>query len=170
MTWDIVRLQKSHERGEFSCGVPSLDEFLTRFVSQYEKRNLGRTYVLVRDGGPRVYGYFTLAGGSVSAAELPEADAKKLPKHPVPVALLARLAVDVSVKGQGLGAELLAEALTMVTEMAERIGFHAVCVDAIDDSAAAFYRKHGFIPFRDQPNRLFLPVGSIPKTNDPDPS
>ena len=167
MRWDIVRLVKSHDRSVFSCGVPSLDEFLQRYVSQYEKRNLGRTYVLVREGELRVFGYFTLAAGSVSATELPEKDAKKLPNHPVPAALLARLAVDSSVRGQGLGADLLSEALALVVGMAERIGIHAVCVDAINDSAAKFYEKYGFIPLRDQPTRLFLPVNSIPKHTDP---
>ncbi len=166
MGWSIVRLNKSHDRKAFSCGVFSLDEFLHRYVTQYEKRNLGRTYVLVRDDELRVYGYFTLAAGDISATELPERDAKKLPKHPVPVALLARLAVDVSVRGQGLGADLLAEALSLVAEIAERIGFHAVCVDAIDDSAAKFYEKHGFLALRDQPRRLFYPVGSIPNDTE----
>src|SRR5436305_1501838 len=149
MAWNIVRYTKSHDRSQFNCGVPincgvpSLDVFLHQFVTQYEKRNLGRTYVLIREGEKRVYGYYTLAGGHIPKEDMPADAAKKLPKHPVPVVLLARLAVDQSVKGQGLGRELLANALARSAETAEHIGFHAVLVEAIDDKAIAFYRKHG---------------------------
>jgi len=162
MAWDIVRLTKAHDGSAFSCGVPSLDEFLQRYVTQYEKRNLGRTFVLVRDGGPQVLGYFTLAVGHITKADLPEEEAKKLPKHPIPIALLGRLAADQSVRGQGLGADLLAEALSIAVGMSERAGVFAVCVDAIDDAGSKFYQKHGFTPLQDQPNRLFLPIGAIP--------
>ena len=162
MTWDIVRLNESHERSEFACGVPSLEEFLRQYVTQYEKRNLGRTYVLVRDGEPRVFGYYTLAGGQISKADLPKKQAKKLPNHPIPVVLLARLAVDLSVRGQKLGRDLLANAVARAAESAEQIGMYAVVVDAIDESAAAFYRKHAFTALVDQPLRLFFPISAVP--------
>ncbi len=161
MVWDIVRLSKDHDRKAFSCGVPSLDAFLHQYVSQYEKRDLGRSYVLVKDDEPRVYGYFTLAAGHIEPEEVPPPHAKKLPKHTVPVMLLARLAIDQSVRGQGLGADLLAEANAITVELAERVGLFAVCVDAIDESAAAFYRHHGFVPLVDQPNRLILMTKTI---------
>src|SRR5947209_12357325 len=89
--WRIEPLDRSHERGEFCCGTTSLDTFLHSLVSQYERRKLGRTYVAVRPGEKRVFGYYTLAAGSLSFQHLPAKVAKKLPKHPVPVALLARL-------------------------------------------------------------------------------
>jgi GNAT superfamily N-acetyltransferase len=161
MVWSVVALAKSHVRDRFSCGVPSLDTFLKQYAGQYSKRNLGRTYVLVRAGDPQVFGYYTLSGGHVPRAEFPDEVAKTLPNHPVPVVLLARLAVDVSVRGQGLGRVLLANALARSAASAEQIGFYAVFTEAIDESAAAFYRKHGFTPLRDQSARLFLPVSAI---------
>jgi GNAT superfamily N-acetyltransferase len=161
MSWAILRYAKSYDRSQFSCGVPNLDVFLLQFVNQYEKRDLGRTYVLVLEGEKRVYGYYTLAGGHIPEENMPADAVKTMPELPVPVVLLARLAVDQSVKGQGLGRELLANALARSAETAEHIGFHAVLVEAIDDPAVAFYRKHGFTPLAGQPNRLFLPLGAI---------
>jgi GNAT superfamily N-acetyltransferase len=159
--WRIERLDRSHERGEFTCGKPPLDDFLRVLVNQYEKRNLGRTYVAVRMGEKRVSGYYTLATGAVSFQDLPHAAAKKLPKHPVPVILLARLAVDRGVQGQGLGQALLFDALRRCLELADRLGFHAVEVDAIDQQAQAFYSKYGFAPLLDRERHLYLPVATI---------
>src|SRR4051794_23005090 len=100
--WQVEPLEKAHERAEFTCGRSLLDNFLRTLVSQYEKRRLGRTYVLVRSGEKRVLGYYTLASSAVSFENLPAEATRKLPRHPVPVILLARLAVDQSVQGQGL--------------------------------------------------------------------
>jgi GNAT superfamily N-acetyltransferase len=159
--WQIERLDRSHERREFSCGRGFLDDFLRTLVRQYEKRNLGRTYVAVRAGDKRVLGYYTLASGSVSFESLPSKSARKLPRHPIPVVLLARLAVDQSAQGQGLGAALLVDALERCLLLAESVGVHAVEVEAIDEVAKAFYEKYGFVPLSDAPNHLYLPVATI---------
>ncbi len=89
--WQIERLERGHVRDSFTCGKPPLDEFIHRLVSQYEKRNLGRTYVAVRPGDKQVLGYYTLASGAIPFQNLPEPSARKLPRHPIPVVLLARL-------------------------------------------------------------------------------
>lgn len=159
--WQIERLGRGHDRGAFACGKPPLDDFLRRLVTQYEKRNLGRTYVAVRAGEKKVCGYFTLASGAISFQNLPEPSARKLPKHPVPVILLARLAVDQDVQGQGLGESLLLDALQRCLELADKLGIHAVEVDAIDQQAKAFYQKYGFVPLLDHELHLFLPVSTI---------
>jgi len=159
--WSIERLEKGHERGEFSCGQPSLDHFIRNLVSQYEKRKLGRTYVVVRFREKRVSGYYTLASSSISFCHLPEKLAKKLPKHPVPVILLARLAVDQSMQRQGLGKLLLQDALTRCLHLSAQLGIHGVEVEAIDDRARDFYQKHGFISLIDNPLHLFLPLATI---------
>ena len=87
--------KRRHRRSDFQCGVPALDDFLRTFVTQYEKRRLGKTFVAVpSDDALRVIGYYTLAAGAVAFAHLPIEVARKLPRHPVPVILLARLAVD----------------------------------------------------------------------------
>src|SRR5438093_94258 len=167
--WTVERLEKSHERGEFSCGQPSLDTFIRNLVSQYEKRKLGRTYVAVRPNEKRVYGYYTLASSSIFFEHVPEKFAKKLPKHPVPVILLARLAVDQSVQKQGLGELLLKDALARCLQLATQLGIHAVEVEAIDSHAKDFYEKHGFISLNDDPLHLFLPLATIEQASKPSP-
>ncbi len=84
-----------HQRASFRCGKPALDEFIRTLVTQYEKRRLGKTFVAVQtDDLATVVGYYTLASGAVACANLPPNVARKLPQHPIPVILLARLAVD----------------------------------------------------------------------------
>jgi len=159
--WRIERLERSHDRQTFARGRPLLDEFIVRLVSQYEKRNLGRTYVACRPGERQVIGYYTLASGAIAFQNLPEASARKLPKHPVPVVLLARLAVDRSAQGQGLGEGLLLDALGRCLGLADKIGIHAVEVDAIDQPAQAFYEKYGFTALPDSLLRLDLPLSTV---------
>jgi ribosomal protein S18 acetylase RimI-like enzyme len=159
--WQIGRLERSHERAAFCCGKAPLDDFLRALVSQYEKRKLGRTYVATRPGEKQVLGYYTLASAAIAFPALPPAAAKKLPKHPVPAVLLARLAVDASTQGQGLGEELLLDALHRSLALSAQLGIHAVVVDAIDEQAKAWYLKYGFLPLLDDPMHLYLPIGSI---------
>jgi GNAT superfamily N-acetyltransferase len=159
--WRIEPLAATHSRAEFSCGQVSMDAFLRALASQYEKRRLGRTYVALRLGDDRVYGYYTLASGSVHFQNVPKNAARKLPRHPLPVVLLGRLAVDQSVQGQGLGEFLLMDALERCVEISEHIGIHAVEVHAIDDQAKRFYEKYGFVPLLDSQSHLYLPIATI---------
>lgn len=159
--WQIEHLGARHERREFSCGKPSLDAFLQELARQYEKRNLGRTYVAVRSGEPRVYGYYTLVAGAIEFGKLPPLVARKLPTHPVPVILLARMAVDEAVRGKGLGRFLLFEALRRSHEISEVLGVHAIGVDAIDLDAQAFYQNFGFEPILEDPLYLYLPMTTV---------
>jgi GNAT superfamily N-acetyltransferase len=159
--WRIERLARTHIRDRFDCGQPSLDDFLRTLVGQYEKRNLGRTYVAVRGADSQVFGYYTIASGAVTFDHLPAEAARKLPRHPVPVVLVARLAVDRSVQGQRLGEKLLLDALARSVELSDELGIHAVVVDAIDQQAGAFYRRYGFIPLRDSEFHLYLPIATI---------
>jgi GNAT superfamily N-acetyltransferase len=138
-----------------------LDEFLRSLVSQYEKRNLGRTYVALLEGEKRVYGYYTLASSAVPFAHVPPKIARKLPRHPVPVALLARLAIDQAAQGKGLGAKLLIDALRRCRELAAALGIFAVEVLAIDDEARRFYEKYGFAPLLDDERHLYLPMKTL---------
>jgi GNAT superfamily N-acetyltransferase len=108
-----------------------------------------------------VLGYYTLASGALSYQNLPESSARRLPRHPVPVILLARLAVDQSVQGKGWGEGLLVDALQRGLDLADKLGIHAVEVDAIDQQAKAFYEKYGFAPLLDNEFHLFLPTATI---------
>jgi GNAT superfamily N-acetyltransferase len=159
--WRIEPFDSTHGRGGFCCGKAPLDDFLRSRVSQYERRRLGRTFVAVRPDQKKVLGYYTLAAGSVSFEHLPPAAARKLPKHPAPVALLGRLAVDRAAQGRGLGVFLLMNALKRCLELSARLGIHAVEVLAIDDEAKRFYLKYGFIPLLDNDRHLYFPVKTI---------
>ena len=115
----------------------------------------------VRKGEANVLGYCTLAASAISFAHLPTPAAHKLPKHPVPVVLLARLAVDRPAQGLRLGEGLLLDALQRACQLSNRLGIHAVEVDALDDSAVLFYRKYGSIPLLDDSRHLCLPISTI---------
>ncbi len=155
--YTIERLSSAHDRSSFDCGEQALDDYLRRYAGQHDRKGLGRTYVAVERGGSVVKGYYTIASGAVSFEIVPE----NLPRHPVPVILLARLAVDRTVRGRGLGTMLLLHALKRAQNVSEQLGVHAVAVDALNDSARAFYLKYGFSALLDDPLHLFLSIKKI---------
>lgn len=135
-----------------------MNDWLRNIANQHQKKNLSRTYVAVFPDAPEtIVGYYALAAFLVETAEMP---VKRLPGK-VSAVLLARLAVDKNHKGRGLGAFLLMHALDTVLKTSEAVGVQCVVVEAIDDNAAAFYRKYGFEPFTATPRRLFLPTETI---------
>lgn len=160
-SWRITPLAAEHDRTAFVCGRPTLDRFLKESARQNQDKGISRTFVAVGDGSARVFGYYTLTAGQVDRDALPPKVAKKLPKHPVPVIVLGRLAVDGTVQKAGLGRQLLWDALNRSAAAAESIGVFAVVVDALDDAAAGFYRPFGFVPFPDVPLKLFLPIATV---------
>jgi GNAT superfamily N-acetyltransferase len=117
---------------------------LRKHALQNHQNRSARSFVVLRSG--RVVGYYSLAAASVERDSVPARVAKGLGAYPVPVFLLARLAVDQSEKGKGLGAALLKDALLRCARAAEFVGCRAVLVHAKDEQAQAFYRKHGFEP------------------------
>ncbi|QEH38049.1 hypothetical protein OJF2_66450 [Aquisphaera giovannonii] len=159
--WIIETLAGDHDKSSFSCGRPILDDFLRLRAGQYESRRLGKTFVAVAPGEKRVLGYYTLAAGSIHYEDLPPAASRKLPKHPVPAVLLARLAVDRSVQGKRVGEGLLLDAMQRSSDLARSLGIHAIVVDALDDAAVSFYRKFGFTPLLDNVRHLFLPMATV---------
>ncbi len=148
-----------HDRSHFSCGVPALDEFVRTQISQYERRGLGRSYVIADNS--RVIGYYTLAAGAIEFRHLPPESARRLPRHPVPVVLLGRLAVDQSHQDKGLGAALLKDALVRSAQIAKELGAYAIHVEALSDDAVAFYQHFGFL-LSPRPRSLFLSIAAIP--------
>ena len=151
---DPVLLDASHDLSVFDCGVPALNNYLKKFALQNQRSQAARTYVASR--GERVVGYYTLAAASARREETPSRVAKGLAAHPVPVILLARLAVDGSEKGKGLGRGLLKDALLRAVQAADIVGCRAVMVHAKDETAIAFYQRFGFEPSPVDPFRLFL--------------
>lgn len=162
-SWIIERLGKHHDRTQFDCGQPVLNRWLQQQASQFEKRDLARTYVAHRDNESVVLGYYALSNHRVSFEALPEDEAKGIPRIDIPVILLGRLAVDQSAQGEGLGTLLLIDALRRVSHIADQVGIRAVEVDAIDESARQFYLKFGFMELRDDPLHLFMSMQVIRK-------
>jgi GNAT superfamily N-acetyltransferase len=137
-------LEKSYEVAGFNCGAAPLNDYLQKHAWHNQQNRSARTYVVIR--GAQVVGYYSLAAGSVQHEEATARVAKGLAKHPIPVVLLARLAVDQTEKGKGLGAALLKDALLRSLQAADIIGCRAVLVHAKDQSAQAFYKQFGFEP------------------------
>ncbi len=161
-SWSVETFDRNkHDRSSFDCGVPALNDWITTKVSQFEKKDLARTYVLVESGLSVVKGYYALSNHAVVYESLPEDQAKGLPQIDVPVVLIGKLAVDCSIKGQHLGEYLLMDALRRAEYLASKIGIRAVEVDAIDDSARSFYLRYGFFALHDDPQHLFLPMNVI---------
>lgn len=162
--WTVEPFDKlRHDRANFDCGIPLLNDWLATKVSQFEKRDLARAYVLVQEGQTIIKGYYSLSNHTVVYESLPEDQAKGLPHIDMPVVLIGRLAVDRSVQGQRLGEFLLIDALRRAEYLASKIGIRAVEVDALNDAAKQFYEKYGFLTLRDSPNHMFLPMHVIRK-------
>ncbi|HSG69209.1 MAG TPA: GNAT family N-acetyltransferase [Planctomycetaceae bacterium] len=167
-SWIIEPFDKQrHDRTGFECGVEALNEWLTTKLTQYEKRDLARTYVLIEERQSTVKGYYALSNHTVVYEALPDELAQGLPRIDVPVVLIGRLAVDSSVHGQGLGEFLLLDALRRAEYLASKIGIQAVEVDAINEAARRFYQKYGFLSLTDDPQHLFLPMKVIRKLKLP---
>jgi GNAT superfamily N-acetyltransferase len=141
----IEPLSRRHDLSQFNCGGhPSLDDWLKRFAWVNQQNEVSRTYVVQR--GNRVVGYYSVAAGSIDREDAPARVAKGLARHPVPMVLLTRLAVDNTEQGTGLGKALLKDALMRIAGAADIVGARAVLVHAIDEEAASFYRHFGFEP------------------------
>jgi len=154
-----VPLTGTQELAAFDCGDMALGDYLRKFALENQRNRSARTYVTLRDN--RVIGYDTLAAGSIRHDEAPPRIARGLGKYPIPIILLARLAVDQAEKGKGLGKALLKDALLRATQASDIVGARAVLVHAKDLSAQAFYCKFGFTPFPDHELHLFLLMKDI---------
>ena len=159
--YKIEPLKSHHDRAGFSCGVPALDAYLQRQARQDLERKLAAVFVLTSDG-KTISGFYTLSAHSILAADLPEDQAKKLPRFPLPVTLLGRMGVSQDLQGRGLGEFLLMHALERAWIGSQQVASWAVVVDA-KAGAREFYLKHDFVPLPSQPDRLFLPMTTIEK-------
>jgi GNAT superfamily N-acetyltransferase len=141
----VEPLARTHDVSTFDCGVhDSLSNWLKRFAWTNQQNEASRTYVVRRAN--RVVAYYSIATGSTRREDAPSRVAKGLANHPVPVIVLARLAVDKTDQGSGLGKALLKDALVRIAAAADIVGARAVLVHAIDAQAAALYRRFDFEP------------------------
>ena len=155
----IEPLTANHSREAFDCGEESLNDFLKRFARQNNEKGLGRSFVAVKSDETKIYGYYTISSGALSFDTIPE----KLPRYPIPVVHLGRLAVDIAAKGQKIGQALLADALTRAVSVADQLGIYAVEVYALNETAREFYLKFGFTGLLDDRRHLYLTIKKIRK-------
>lgn len=158
----IEALNQSHDRSGFLCGEIALDQYLQKQARQDIKRRISQVFVATQPEQQTVImGYYTLSALSIELSQLPEALARKLPRHSIPAALIGRLAVKQSYHGSGIGSMLLADAIKRTLALTDQIAIYAMVVDAINPAAQDFYKQYGFQILSQQSQRLFLPLKSL---------
>ncbi|MFB3880177.1 MAG: GNAT family N-acetyltransferase [Armatimonadota bacterium] len=162
----IELLDKSvHDRTDFDCGAAELNDYLRFTARQHVDKGYAQVWVAVSGpGSPHVIGYYALSMTSLAPDELP----RRVAVRKVPALLLGRLAVDRRHQGQKIGARLLMSAQHNALLVSQQVGVHALVVDALDDHAAAFYRKYGFEELTTGPLRLFKTIKDIERMGLPD--
>ncbi|MBS4164688.1 Uncharacterized protein y4aS [Candidatus Protochlamydia amoebophila] len=143
----------------FSCGIQELDEYLKRFAKANHKKGIGKTFVFFEN--EQVIGFYTISMACIEFKNVPEKHSSNLPRYPIPAARIGRLAVDNSFQGKHVGKILLIDALERISKAAYTIAAHAVIVDAKNEKAKMFYEHFGFIPYKDEPMSLYLPLITI---------
>jgi GNAT superfamily N-acetyltransferase len=155
----IEKLTRAQKVDDFDCGKEALNKFLTRFALSNQQANASQTYVACE--GERVIGYYTLVLGQIAFDDAPQRLAKGLARHPIPIMLLARLAIATDMHGLGLGAGLLKDALGRTLQAADIAGLRAFAVHAKDDEARAFYEHFDFIASPTDPFHLVVLLNDI---------
>ncbi|MBK8254488.1 MAG: GNAT family N-acetyltransferase [Polyangiaceae bacterium] len=173
MTISVRKLLLDDERDQFNSGDPDLDRFFKRFAGQNQfKHYVGTTYVAVENN--RIVGFATVSAAQVEVQNLPASKQTRLPRYPLPVLRLARLAVDKSAQGKGVGLTLLKAVFILARAMASDFGCIGVIVDA-KPNAVTFYERYGFAALelvtgelgdRPAPVAMFLEIGAIPKATE----
>ena len=155
----IEKLKRTHTVEDFTCGQLELDRFLIRHALQAQQMNSSQTYV--GSSGKTVIGFYTIVAGEVRHVDAPVRVAKGMPRYPIPLLVLARLAVHSNWQGRGIGAGLLLDALGRALQVADIVGVRSLAVHAKDDSAAGFYRHFGFMPSPTDSRHLFMLMKDI---------
>jgi ribosomal protein S18 acetylase RimI-like enzyme len=161
--WLMSPLEKRHDRTAFDCGENALNDFLRNYARQNQVENVGRTWVATSPGDRVVLGYYTLTVASVAREHFSAEELKRVPRYPVPVAHLGRLAVDRAAQKTGLGEHLLLHALEQILRVAQVVGIFAVEVRAKNDRARRFYERYGFKAAEDDGLHLYLSVKTLQK-------
>ena len=159
--FEIEKLRREHDLSQFDCGNVTLNIWLRKYAWTNQQADSAKTYVAW--AGDLVVGYYALTTGSVHKHESPVRIAKGLANHPIGIVLLARLAVDTSQQGKGLGKALLFDALSRIEEAADIVAVRAVMVHAIDEAARRFYEHFEFEPSPVDPFQLLLLLKDLRK-------
>src|SRR5580692_9501261 len=163
--WREEPIAKKHDRNSFDCGEPELNVFLKKHARQSHERGAAKTFLAVNKAdGRSILGFYSLCPADLEYARAPEIVRKGLARHDVPVFRLARLAVSLTVQGQGLGGELILAAGRRCLLAAAEVGGVAMLIDAKDERAAKWYASYGAIPLGDAPLSLLLSLATIQQT------
>jgi GNAT superfamily N-acetyltransferase len=162
LDWHEEALTRHHNRTDFDCGIAALNEYLQRYARQNHESGGAKTFVAVAPKTPTILlGYYTISPGAIAFAKAPAALTKKLGRYEVPVFRLGRLAVSVTIQGQGLGGDLLLAAGDRALAVSREVGGVALAIDAKDDRAAKWYERFGALRLLDEPLTLVLPLETI---------
>ncbi|MEY4580414.1 MAG: hypothetical protein RL701_5117 [Pseudomonadota bacterium] len=163
-----IPIEPGDAKSGFTCGEHSLDDYFVRYAVPNDATGIGRAYVLRRNPGddpalPPVLGFYTLSMANAESAQVSKVLEKRLPKYPMPVALIGRLAIDSRAQRRGLGEALLMDALRRVVDASNMLGCTGVIVDAKDEDAEQFYAKYDFVTVTETawPRRMFIPIGTV---------
>ncbi len=151
-------LTTAHRLDEFSCGEPGLDDWLKRRALANQARGASRTFVVADQDGS-VYGYYAMAAGAISHQMATGGVRRNMPE-PIPIMVLARLAVDHRAQGIKLGGALLQDAVNRALVIAQNTGVRALLVHCLHERARAFYEHYGFLPSPADPMTLMLRLSS----------
>lgn len=165
-SYETRAIEPDDAKSGFKSGQHPLDDFLKRHALRNDRDGIGRTYVLVRSSEddpalPALIGFYTLSMANVSAESVAPLLTERLPRYPMPVALIGRLAIDSRAQRRGFGERLLIDALRRVVDAARLIGCLGVIADAKDERAERFYAAYDFQAIEEAtyPRRMFLPIG-----------
>lgn len=160
----IEPLNASHSRSDFLCGEDSLDNYIQKQARQDVKRRISRVFIARELDKPNtIVAFYTLSTLSIELGHLPQSLARSLPRHPIPAALIGRLAVSQHAQGEGVGRMLVADAIKRIFGISNEIAIYAMVVDALNEGAERFYQQFGFLPLNtdNKTRRLFLPLKSF---------
>lgn len=159
MPLTIEKLRPDHRLDGFDCGKDPLNRFLSRFAWSSQQAGASQTYLACADGS--VAGFYTLVVGSVTHEDAPDRLTKGMARHPIPLMLLARLAIATEWQGNGLGSGLLKDAMLRTLQAADIAGIRALAAHAKDDAARAFYERYDFMPSPSDPYHLFVLLKTV---------
>jgi len=157
-------LNSDCDRLHFDCGEEALNQYLKNFARQDMDRELARTFILRQKGENKILGYYTLSSGAIDLKALPSSLLRKLPKYPIPIARLARLAVDKEEQSKGYGELLLMDSLYRASLAGESVGIYGMLIDAKHEKAKQFYQQYGFQSLVINPLILFASLKDLRKT------
>jgi len=160
--WHEEPIRKSHNRQDFDCGEPALNEFLLRYARKSHELGGAKTFLAIDDTDNKtILGFYSLSPASIEFARTPELVRRGLARHDVPCFRLARLAVDREAQHHGLGGQLLLAAGRRCLLAAAEVGGVALLIDAKNERAAGWYARYGAVPLLDSPRTLILPLATI---------